>query len=127
MNVKLGVSVFTAALTVLLLGLLYLVPTPISSFDWVSPLLVFDIQYVLSMLTPSIYLFSLALQASIATSSSDDLSFTFLYMGAYSVMVYFFQRATMKLSVGALRFISPEWDLEQPGEYLWPAIVYWAL
>ena len=60
---KLLVSVIPAALTILLLGLLYLVPVgELFIFSWVSPLLMFYIQYLLSMLTPSIYLFGLFLQ-----------------------------------------------------------------
>ena len=31
----------------------------------------------------------------------------------------------MKLSVGAIRYLSPTWDMEEAGEYLWPAILYW--
>ena len=124
MAIKLFASVIPAVLTILLLALLYLVPFHLSIFNWVSPLLVFYIQYLLSMLTPSIYLFGLALQISFR-STLDETSITLAYMVAYSVMAFFFQRATMKLSVGAIRFISPDWDLEQPGEYLWPAIVYW--
>ena len=45
-------------------------------------------------------------------------------MVAYSVMAYYFEVATMELSVGAIRYLKPTWDQEEPGEYLWPAILY---
>ena len=73
---KFFASVIPIVLTIPLLALLYLVPFHLSIFNWVSPLLAFYIQYLLSMLTPSIYLFGIAFQISFASNSPNDLNFT---------------------------------------------------
>ena len=77
------------------------------------------------MLTPLIYLLGLAIQTWYAFSYQDDLKFTLPFMVCYAVMAYYFEIATMELSVGAIRYLRPTWDKEEPGEYLWPAILYW--
>ena len=47
------------------------------------------------------------------------------YLVLFALQAYALEDATMRLSVGAIRYLSPTWDMVEPGEYLWPALLYW--
>ena len=110
-----------------LLTILYFVfGNRIFIFNWVDSLLAFWIQYLLSILTPSIFLVSIAFQVIyfIYNPGSKRL-YTATYFPLYLLQAYALQTATMRLSVNAIKYLSPTWDMVEPGEYLWPAILYW--
>ena len=110
----------------ILLSLLYFVfGNNIFIFNWVDSTLVFIIQYVMSMLTPTAFIFSIAFQLIYWYYNPDERGFATLNIVLNLLEAYALWTATMRLSVGAIRYLSPTWDMVEPGEYLWPAILYW--
>ena len=112
-------------LTMALLSLLYFVfGDNIFIFNWVDSVLAFLIQYVVSMLTPLIYIIGIIFQLAYWGSEPNERGLITFNLIVFLLQAYYLETATMRLSVGAIRHLSPTWDMEEPGEYLWPAILY---
>ena len=133
-NISWGIIIFIIPMVLfayayfipLLLSLVYFIfGNNIFIFNWVDSVLVFIIQYLMSILTPTIFLISIGLQIIFWFARSDERGFASVFIIVYLLEAYYLEIATMKLSVGAIRYLSPTWDMEKPGEYLWPAVLYW--
>ena len=97
-------------------------------FSWVDSVLAFLIEYVISNLTPLYFILGAIFPTIAFVVDSENewrgLLGTFLIL--YALHAYFLEVQTMKLSVGAIRYLKPvSWDKEEMGDYLWPAIIYW--
>ena len=113
-------------LPALLTALYFVFGNRIFIFNWVDSFLVFVIQYLLSILTPMIFLIEISfLVIYFIYNPGSKRLYTATWSALYLLQVYALQTATMLLSVNAIKYLDPAWDMEEPGEYLWPAILYW--
>ena len=96
-------------------------------FNWVDSVLAFLIEYAISNLTPLFFFIGMIIPTTIfiTVNESQARGMTVTFLILYIMHAYFLEVETMKLSVGAIRYLRPAWDKEEQGDYLWPAILYW--
>ena len=116
-------------------ALVYVVPTLFSLiyllfgdsfflFAWVDSALVSLIQFPVSAVVPVFNQVTILL-GLLAYGSMDPTDNVFLLQIALlALQGYLWTWFDMSVSVDAIRYLDPEWDLVEPGGLLWPFILY---